>query len=130
MSSPPFSKIPASATITPTPFRAHIDDDKLSDFKALLRLSPVGPATFENSGPHAQDRTFGVSRDWLIQAKEQWLSDRFDWRRTEDRLNAFPQFTARIGGFNDDSGAAGAAELDIHFLALFSEREDAVPLAL
>lgn len=39
-------------------------------------------------------------------------------RPFEARLNSFPQFTTDIEG------------LTIHFAALFSEREDAVPIAL
>lgn len=50
-----------------------------------------------------------------------------DWltifrRKQEDYINSFPNFTVPI---TDDDGV----EFDIHFLALFSEKEDAIPIA-
>lgn len=62
-----------------------------------------------------------MRRDYLIAAKEQWL-DGFDWRNVEDQINSFPNFTVPITGED-------GVEINLHFLALFSEKEDAVPLA-
>lgn len=46
----------------------------------------------------------------------------FHRRKTEDNINSFPNFTLPI---KDDDGF----EFNMHFVALFSEREDAIPIA-
>ncbi|KAJ6445435.1 IQ calmodulin-binding motif [Purpureocillium lavendulum] len=112
------TRLPESATLKVTPFKAHVAEEKLQHFKKLLELSPIAPPTFENT--HA-GRKFGVQRDWLANAKRVWLND-FDWRDHENRINSFPNFKAPV------EDAAGSV-IDIQFLALFSERADAVPLA-
>ncbi|CAK1361568.1 putative epoxide hydrolase [Cercospora beticola] len=118
-----FSKAPAGSKADIKPFKAHVDQQKIDDFKTLLKLSPVANANYENSDPSvAGPRRYGVPRDWLINAKDYWLN-KYDWRKTEDYINSFPNFTAEA---KDDLGYSHT----IHFVALFSEREDAVPLAL
>ncbi|WPG99507.1 alpha/beta-hydrolase [Acrodontium crateriforme] len=123
-----YDQIPTSATLKPTPFKAHVDEKQLSDMKQLLALSPIGPAVFENTSQNQGEtlmstpaRKYGMRRDWLANAKEQWLRG-FDWRTHEDEINKIPNFMAKVTG---DDGI----EFDIHFLALFSEKKDAVPLA-
>lgn len=123
-----YDQIPAAATLKPTAFKAHVDEKKLSDMKQLLALSPIGPAVFENTSQKQGDtlmstpaRKYGMRRDWLTNAKEQWLNE-FDWRKHEDEINKIPNYIAKVTG---DDGI----EFDIHFLALFSEKKDAVPLA-
>lgn len=119
-----FGDLPASASIKPKPFKAHVSDEELSDFKQLLKLSKIGPKTYENSIADVKDFTsYGVSRDWLAETKSYW-EIKFDWRKTEDKINTFPNFTVPIK--DDKTGF----EFDIHFIALFSKRADAVPLIL
>ena len=113
-----YGKLPHKPTIEVKPFKAHVDEEKLQHFKDLLKLSPIAPATFESTN---NGRRYGMTRDYLTKAKEYWLNE-FDWRKHEDRFNSFPQFTAAV---KDSEGN----ELDIHFLALFSEKKDAVPIA-
>ncbi|KAL2815501.1 Alpha/Beta hydrolase protein [Aspergillus granulosus] len=110
----PFSKLPSTATITPSPFRILIPDEQLSELKTLVRLSKVGPQTYENT---QEDRRFGVTHEWISARKEEWLNS-FDWRAVEARANSFPQYITEIEG------------LTIHFAALFSEKADAVPIVL
>lgn len=95
--------------------------------KELLLRSPIGPAVWENSSKDQGETTLsnprrkqGMRRDWLAEAKEHWLND-FDWRQKEDYINSFPQFTVPVV---DDEGA----EINIHFMALFSEKPDAIPV--
>lgn len=113
-----YGKIPEWATLDTRPFKAHADEDKIQHFKKLLELSPVAPPVFENTNA---GRNYGVTRDWLINAKDAWLND-FDWRKHEDRINSFPNFKASV---KDGAGNT----VDMHFLALFSEKKDAVPVA-
>lgn len=117
--SKPFSTLPRSATLKPTPFKAAISDSELSDFKQLLRLSPVGPKTYENM---RTDRDFGLNHTWFSDAKKHWETN-YDWRRCEAHINSFPNYTATIA---DDDGS----EHTVHFAALFSERADAVPIVM
>ena len=118
-----FSKPPSTSKLTIKPFKAQVEQQKIDDFKTLLKLSPVANANYENSHPSvAGPRRYGMPRDWLINAKEQWLNN-FDWRKHEDHINSFPNFTAEV---KDDLGYTQS----IHFVALFSEKEDAIPLAL
>ncbi|KAF2216516.1 hypothetical protein CERZMDRAFT_119933 [Cercospora zeae-maydis SCOH1-5] len=116
-----FSIPPAGCKADIKPFKAHVDQQKIDDFKTLLKLSPVANANYENSDPSvAGPRRYGTPRDWLINAKDHWLN-KYDWRKTEDHINGFPNFTAEA---KDDIGYTHT----IHFVALFSEKEDAIPL--
>ena len=124
--SSPFATLPPKATLNPKPFTAHTPDQTLSDFHQLLKLSKIGPQTYENSTADVKDFTsFGISRAWLSETKEYWQSGQYDWRKCEDRINAFPNFTVDIR----DEGATGHT-FSIHFLALFSRKKDAVPVLL
>lgn len=116
-----YSKLPAGNQLQVKPFKAHVDDQKLQDFKTLLKLSPVAPPNYENSDKSVE-RRYGMPRDWILNAKDYWLN-KFDWRKHEDYINSFPNFTAKV---KDDAGH----DFDVHFVALFSEKSDAVPLAL
>lgn len=70
-----FSRIPVRATLQPILFEAHVSDAVLFDFKQLLRLSKIGPQTYENL---QEDRRFGVTHEWLTQAKKHWETI-YDW---------------------------------------------------
>jgi len=113
-----YARIPSTATLDVKPFKAHVEEEKLQHFRKLLELSPIAPPTFENTN---SGRDYGINREWLQKAKDAWLHD-FDWRKQEDRINSFPNFKATV---EDSQGNL----LDIQFLALFSEKPDAVPIA-
>ncbi|KAK4948712.1 hypothetical protein LTR10_012716 [Elasticomyces elasticus] len=113
-----YAKLPAGATLDIKPFTAHVDEEKLVHFKKLLELSPIGPAVFENTNA---GRRYGIERDWLEHAKDVWLNN-FDWRKQEVRINSFPNFKASV---KDTAGNS----TEIQFLALLSEKADAVPIA-
>ncbi|PVH74729.1 alpha/beta-hydrolase [Cadophora sp. DSE1049] len=111
---------PPGATLKPTQFVAHIDDKKLSDFRTLLELSPIGPPTYENST--RLDGQYGIGRQWLMDMKDTWLN-RYDWRKTEDRINSFPNYTVSIKARDGDV-------YTVHFLAVLSENPKAAPVCL
>ncbi|KAL3482449.1 Alpha/Beta hydrolase protein [Aspergillus californicus] len=110
----PFAKLPLTATIKPSPFTITVSDEQLSEFKTLVKLSKIAPQTYENL---QADGRYGVTHEWMTTMKDEWLNN-FDWRACEKRANGFPQYTTEIEG------------LTIHFAALFSEKEDAVPIVL
>jgi microsomal epoxide hydrolase len=70
----PFRQLPPLASVKPEAFTVSIPDSTLEEFQLLLKTSKIGPATFENS---KSDGKYGISREWLKDAKEQWL--KFDW---------------------------------------------------
>ncbi|OCK85894.1 putative epoxide hydrolase [Lepidopterella palustris CBS 459.81] len=113
-----YSAIPSGATSKPEPFTLSVPEQELSEFKTLLKLSKLGPATWEGK---QEDRRFGVTHEWMTNAKDYWLN-KFDWRAQEKHINSFPNFKLAI---KDDDGE----EYSVHFAALFSEKKDAIPIA-
>ncbi|KAB5582241.1 Alpha/Beta hydrolase protein [Coniochaeta sp. 2T2.1] len=114
----PFGTVPEGAPGKPTPFTLHIPDEELSHFHQLLSLSKIAPPTYENLKGGKHD--LGVHRDWIVSAKDAWLNS-FNWREHEALINSFPNFKIPIA--DEQCGT-----LDIHFIGLFSAREDAVPV--
>jgi pimeloyl-ACP methyl ester carboxylesterase len=93
------------------PFRIQIPDSELEDLRARLRRTRwPEPAT---AGGWAQ----GVPLHYLRELCAYW-ADAYDWRATEARLNAMPQFRADIDG------------LGIHLLHVRSPEPDATPLVI
>jgi len=93
------------------PFRVEIPQAQLDDLARRLAETrwPVGL-------PEAGwDR--GVPVDYLKELAEYWRTE-FDWRKVEERLNAFPQFTPTIDGAN------------VHFLHVRSPEPDATPMII
>lgn len=116
----PFNTIPSNASLKCEPFKAHVSDQELQDFKDSLKYSRIGPKTYENQVSDVKDfNSFGITREWLSNTVETWRSS-YDWRKSEDRINALPNFKTKIE-YNGDS-------FDVHFAALFSKKADAVPL--
>ncbi|KAF7188548.1 putative epoxide hydrolase [Pseudocercospora fuligena] len=127
----PFDSIPSKATLNVKPFKAHVSDEDLNDFKQLLKLSKIGPKagkeplltpfqTYENQVANVKDYLhFGITHKWLSEAKQRWQNG-YDWRKTEARINSFPNYVAEI----EDRGFT----YNVQFLALFSKNPNAVPL--
>jgi epoxide hydrolase len=90
-------------------FTLAIPERELEDLRGRLRATRwPEPAT---------DPRQGVALTHLQQRCARWAS-LYDWRATERRLNAVPQFTTTVDG------------LRIHFLHARSSRSDAFPLIL
>jgi epoxide hydrolase len=94
-----------------TPFRIDVPEDELRDLRERLGRTRWPEA--ETVGDWSQ----GVPLAWLRELCEYW-ADGYDWRATEARLNAVPQFRTEIDG------------LGIHFLHVRSPHPDALPLVL
>jgi len=97
--------------MTITPFRIAIPQADLDDLRARL-TNTRRPAQVPDVG-----WSRGVPLEWLEELLAQWTTS-YDWRETEARLNAYPQFTTEIDGQN------------IHFLHVRSPHENATPLIL
>ena len=72
-----FASVPSGASLKLDKFEANVTAHELNDFKDLLRLSKIGPKTFENLQEDALMQ-YGLSRSWLEKAKAHWES-KYDW---------------------------------------------------
>jgi pimeloyl-ACP methyl ester carboxylesterase len=93
------------------PFRIETPEDELRDLRERLRRTRWPEA--ETVGDWSQ----GVPLAYLRELCRYWAEE-YDWRATEARLNALPQFRAEIDG------------LGIHFIHVRSPRPDALPLVI
>ncbi|MEU1280311.1 epoxide hydrolase family protein [Streptomyces sp. NPDC005805] len=93
------------------PYRADIPQTALDELRDRLRATrwPDRETVDDWSQGAPLDQVRGLCRRW---------ADEYDWRATERRLNAFPQYTTEIDG------------LRVHFLHVRSPHPDAVPLLL
>ena len=94
-----------------TPFRIEIPESELRDLRARLRR------TRWPERETVDDWSQGVPLAYVRELCDYW-ADGYDWRATEARLNALPQFRTEIDG------------LGIHFLHVRSPHADALPLVV
>lgn len=94
-----------------TPFTIRIDDAELEDLRQrLARTRWPEPET-------VNDWSQGIPLEYTRELASYWAAD-YDWRRCEEKLNSWPQFTTTI----DD--------IDIHFIHRRSPHENALPLII
>jgi epoxide hydrolase len=94
-----------------TPFRVEVPDADLRDLRERLRRT---------RWPEAEtvtDWSQGVPLAYLRELCAYW-ADGYDWRATEARLNALPQYRTELDG------------LGVHFLHVRSPHPNALPLVL
>jgi pimeloyl-ACP methyl ester carboxylesterase len=94
-----------------TEFRIAIPDAELNDLRARLH------AARWPERETVQDWSQGVPLAYLRELCAYWAGE-YDWRATEARLNALPQFRTTIDG------------LAIHYLHVRSAQPDALPLII
>jgi pimeloyl-ACP methyl ester carboxylesterase len=93
------------------PFQVDIPDEALEDLRGRIA------ATNWPEEETVADESQGVPLATMQQLARYWGTD-YDWRTCEARLNALPQFMTELDG------------LDIHFLHVRSQHEDALPLVV
>jgi pimeloyl-ACP methyl ester carboxylesterase len=93
------------------PFRIATPDEALADLRRRIE------ATVWPDRETVPDTSQGVPLATMQELARHWATDH-DWRACEARLNALPQFTTEIDG------------LQIHFLHVRSQHEDALPLVI
>jgi pimeloyl-ACP methyl ester carboxylesterase len=91
------------------PFCINVPDEALVDLRRRIN------ATKWPERETVTDASQGVQLA-TIQALARYWGTEYDWRKVEARLNALPQFITEIDG------------LDIHFIHVRSQHEDALPL--
>jgi epoxide hydrolase len=94
-----------------TPFRIQVPESELSDLRDRLRRARWPEAET------VDDWSQGVPLAYLRELCRYWAEE-YDWRATEARLNALPQFRTEIDG------------LGIHFLHVRSPHPGALPLVM
>src|SRR5467141_3690197 len=93
------------------PFHVDISPDKLADLRQRIAAT---------RWPHKElvaDRSQGVQLATL-QKLARYSATEHDWRKTEAKLNALPQFKTEIDG------------VEIHFIHVKSQHENALPLLI
>jgi pimeloyl-ACP methyl ester carboxylesterase len=103
--------MPDSNAAVIEPFTIDIAQAELDDLTERLRRTRWAEAET------VDDWSQGIPAAYLQEVVGYWI-DGYDWRLTEKRLNAFPQFRTEIDG------------LGIHFLHVRSPHADAVPLIM
>jgi pimeloyl-ACP methyl ester carboxylesterase len=92
-------------------FHADVPEEKIDDLRRRIK------STRWPSKELVDDRSQGVQLAALKALASYWMND-YDWRKAEAKLNALPQFITKIDG------------VDIHFIHVRSEHEDALPLVM
>jgi pimeloyl-ACP methyl ester carboxylesterase len=93
------------------PFQVEIPAEKIDDLRRRIG------ATRWPSKELVDDRSQGVQLATVKAIADYWTSE-YDFGRIAERLNALPQFTTEIDG------------VDIHFIHVRSQHEDALPLIM
>jgi pimeloyl-ACP methyl ester carboxylesterase len=93
------------------PFHVDVREEALTDLRRRIA------ATQWPERETVPDQSQGVPLAVMQELARHWATD-YDWRACEARLNALPQFTTEIDG------------LEIHFIHVRSEHEDALPIVV
>src|SRR5436190_20816096 len=103
------NQTPTAAAVRP--FRVDMPEEALADLRRR-----IGATRFPGK-ELVTDASQGVQLAMLQELARYWSTD-YDFRRLASRLNALPQFTTEIDG------------VDIHFIHVRSEHQDALPLIM
>lgn len=93
------------------PFRVSFSDADLADLRRRVL------ATRWPSKENVNDATQGVQLATMKSLAEYWAKD-YDWRKTEAKLNSYPNFVTNIDG------------IDIHFIQVKSKNPNALPVII
>ncbi|KAF1585338.1 UNVERIFIED_CONTAM: Epoxide hydrolase 1, partial [Eudyptes robustus] len=75
------------------PFKIQVADKEIQDLKERLKNARIGHEQLED----VPNFEYGFPLTTLKQWREYWLN-KYDWRKHEAQLNAFPQFITQIEG--------------------------------
>ncbi|HKG72824.1 MAG TPA: epoxide hydrolase N-terminal domain-containing protein, partial [Aestuariivirgaceae bacterium] len=93
------------------PFKANVPEEELTELRRRIA------ATRWPEKETVADRSQGAQLIKVEELADYW-GTKYDWRRAEAQLNAFPQFITNIDG------------LDIHFIHVRSPHANAIPLIM
>ncbi|MEM9256217.1 MAG: epoxide hydrolase [Pseudomonadota bacterium] len=92
-------------------FHVDVPDSELNSLRKRLRATRWPEAETVDNWDQ------GMPLDYTRELVEYWASD-YDWRRFEQKMNSWPQFTTSLEG------------MDIHFIHLQSPEANALPLVI
>jgi len=93
------------------PFQVEFSDEALADLKRRIVGTRWPPKEV------VADASQGVQLATMQKLAQAWAND-YDWRKTEARLNAYPNFVTAIDG------------VDIHFIHVRSKQPNALPILI
>jgi pimeloyl-ACP methyl ester carboxylesterase len=99
--------IQTSSATEVRPFEIDVSDDELTDLRSRINATKWPDRETDDSQ--------GVQLETIQALASYWATD-YDWRRFEERFAALPHFITKIDG------------VDIHFIHVRSEHDDALPL--
>ena len=105
-------RTPATRTAEDTsirPFRVHFSDEALADMKRRIKATRYPPREI------VSDQSQGVQLATIQKLADYWANN-YDWRKTEAKLNSYPNFITSIDG------------VDIHFIQVKSKEKNALPI--
>jgi hypothetical protein len=100
-----------SSTTEIRPFQVEVPQADLDDLRERVAATRLPTREL------VEDRSQGVQLATIEGLKSFWENE-YDWRACEAKLNALPQFKTEIDG------------VDIHFIHVRSQHEDALPLIM
>jgi pimeloyl-ACP methyl ester carboxylesterase len=93
------------------PFRINVPEQALADLRRRIEM------TRWPEKETVADQSQGVPLATMRELARYWAAD-YNWRKAEEKLNAYPQFVTNIDG------------LDIHFIHVRSRHPNALPLVI
>jgi pimeloyl-ACP methyl ester carboxylesterase len=99
----------AASGVEIRPFHIEVPEEAITDLRRRIN------ATKWPERESVMDATQGVQLATIQKLAQYWATD-YDWRKTEAKLNALPNFMTEIDG------------LDIHYIHVRSKHENALPL--
>ena len=115
--------LPSQVAADPTQQRASTEDTAIRPFRinvpeqALVDLRRRIEMTRWPEKETVEDQSQGVPLATMRELARYWAAD-YNWRKAEEKLNAYPQFVTNIDG------------LDIHFIHVRSRHPNALPLVI
>jgi microsomal epoxide hydrolase len=116
-----YGVLPTGIPGHPVPFTLSVPNREVHRFNALADVAEIAPPTWYTTHAIPENGTYGVSRDWLLNAQETIVED-YNWRAHEKYYNRFPQYKINITTPSDGQ------LFEMHFAALFSKQQNAIPI--
>ena len=94
-----------------TEFRCRISQSAIDDLRSRLRLTRWTDEILNS------EWNYGAKLSYIKELTEYWLTE-FDWKKTEDEINSYPNYIVEIEGTK------------IHFLHFRSKKKNSIPLII
>jgi pimeloyl-ACP methyl ester carboxylesterase len=101
----------SSEDIAIRPFRINVPEEALVDLRRRIEM------TRWPEKETVEDQSQGMPLATMRELARYWAAE-YDWRKAEEKLNAYPQFVTTIDG------------LDVHFIHVRSRHPNAMPLII